>query len=382
VSIGGYTALVYSSTSGRVVGSAELPINAPPTWARQINASTANQITMPLQSQGWAPGVLRSLMIPWRFSIAVLWGDYVCNAGPITAYPVDDAGGTVQVSFGGFWSLLNRRNLHHPAYDPATTLITDPSADVTITGQLWDIAAAIVRNAVTMTGRPGSALPVDIPADSGTGTNTRTYNGFDLAPCGQRLQELTQVGGGPDVDFAPYLLNVPGSGRFIRHRMAIGKPYITQLGAPVAFDYKSTIQGLPLDADGSTVATAAWVKGAGNSQTQLSGYANNPGLITNGWPLLDYVDSNHSSESSQDVLNAYATADIGLYGKSTETWKPLIRIDGVSPLGSYDPGYFATYNVIGHPWIPDGLYSVRIIGLANGSDPNTVTHALDARGAF
>jgi hypothetical protein len=377
---------VFDTTSGRVLGPAELPISAPPTWARLINTSSAGQVIMPLQSQGtaWAadPRALRALMIPWRFSIAVLWGTYVCAAGPITSYPVDDSAGSVQVSFGSFWSLLNRRNLHSLAYNPDTTLITSATANVTFTGQLWDIAADIVRTAVGYTGRAGAALPVDVPADSGAGTNTRTYNGYDLAAAGQRLTELTQVDGGPDVDFAPYLVSVPGSGRFIRYRMAVGQPYIQQAGGAVTFDYMSSIQALPFDADGSNVATTAWVKGAGNESAQLAGYASNSALVTNGWPILDYVDSAHSSTSDTALLNSYAVADLALYSKAVETWKPQVRADATSPLGSYDPGYFASYNVIGHPWIPSGLYSVRILGFGNGSDSNTITHALDARGAF
>jgi hypothetical protein len=65
-----------------------------------------------------------------------------------------------------------------------------------------------------------------------------------------------------------------------------------------------------------------------------------------------------------------------------EAWKATVRADGTSPLGSYDPGYFATYNVSGHPWQPDGQYLTRILGMSSGPEANTVTHILDGRGGF
>jgi hypothetical protein len=374
-----YTAVAYSTTSGRIVGPAELPLAEPPTWTRQINNNGTWSVKVKLGNDTWSPDQLRSIAAPFRFSVAVFWGDYGCQGGPLTSYRVDDTAGTVTYSGGGLWSLLNRRLLHNPAWNPATAQITDPTADQTINGQLWDIAAALVRNSTSWTHRPGSGLPLDIPADSGTGTATRNYLGYNLVSCGQRLQELTQDDGGPDVDFAPY--RVIGSNT-IRHRMAVGKPYVTQTGSPVMFDYGTSLQGLSIDGDGSNVATSAWVKGVGNERLQLSGMASSTTLTDTGFPALDFVDSAHTSAPEQATLNGWAAADLALYGRSVETWKATVRADGTSPLGSYDCGYFATYNVTQHPWQPDGQYLTRILGLGSGPEANTVTHILDGRGGF
>jgi hypothetical protein len=378
VAIDGYTAYAYSTTSGRIVGPSELPIVEAPTWTRQINNGGVWSVKLMLGAT-WTKEQLRSIAAPFRFSVAIFWGDYCVQAGPLTAYPVDDGAGNVVFSGGGLWSLFNRRALHNQAFNPASFPITDPSADQTLTGELWDIAAAVIRNSTSWTNRAGSALPIDIPAASGGGTATRTYFGYDLASCGQRLQELTQVDGGPDVDFAPYR---PQDTNTIRHRMAVGKPNIVQTGSPVMFDYGSTLQKLPINGDGSNIATTAWVKGAGNERGQLTGTATASTLTDNGWPALDYVDGNHTSATDLATLTGWAVADLALYGRSVESWPAVVRTDGPSPLGSYDPGYFATYNVNGHPWQPDGQYNVRILGMGNGPEPNTIVHLLDGRGSF
>jgi hypothetical protein len=375
--IAGYVAYAYVTVSGRIVGPAELPLAEPPTWTRQINGNGSWSVKCKLGNDTWSREQLRSIAAPYRYSIGIFWGDYGCQAGPLTSYSVDDDAGTVTYSGGGLWTLFNHRLLHNKAWNPATTPITDPAADQTITGQLWDIAAAMVRNSTSWTNRPMSGLPLDIPADSGTGTATRTFLGYDLVPVGQRLQELTQADGGPDVDLAPY--RVIGDNK-IRHRMAVGTPFITQTGSPVMFDYGTSLQGLKIDGDGSTVATTAWVKGAGNERLQLSGMATSTTLTDTGFPALDFVDAAHTSATEQATLNGWAAADIALYGRSVEAWKATVRTDGTSPLGSYDPGYFATYNVTSHPWQPDGQYLTRILGLSNGSEANTVTHILDGRG--
>lgn len=379
----GYTAYVYSTTTGQIAGPSDLPLFDPPTWTRQINNNGSWQVKVAFGAGGWSRDQLRGIAASCRFSVAIMWGDYVCQAGPITTYSVDDVAGTVTYAGGGLWTLLNRRLLHNPAWNPATAIIQDPTADQTITGQLWDIAAALVRNSVSWVYRPGSALPIDIPADSGTvpaGAIPRIYLGYDLVSVGQRLQELTQADFGPDVDFAPY--KVVGS-MTIRHRMVIGVPYIINTnGADVAFDYGTSLQKLSIDGDGSNIATTAWVKGAGNGSLQLSGMATSTTLTDNGWPALDFVDSAHTSATDPAILNGWARADLALYGKSVEAWKATVRADGVSPLGSYDCGYFCTYNLTGHPWQPDGQYRTRLLGMSNGPEANTVTHILHGRGGF
>jgi hypothetical protein len=281
------------------------------------------------------------------------------------------------VSGKGFWELLNRRVLHNRGWNPATKRITDTSADLTLNDSLPNIASSIVDHATSMTYRPGSALPVDLPTPAATGSNTRTYHGYEMAMAGQRLQELTQDANGPDVLFQPYL-TVVGGLRYVRHRMLIGNPYLTQRGVPLLFDYRSTLKELTIAGDGSDQANAAFVKGTGNEAGQLYGYIADTSLITAGWPMLDMVDSNHTSASDQTTLDGWASGDVAVANSRPEQWQAAVLADSDPRWGSYLPGHFADYSVKNHHWLPNGKYSYRILGVSNAPERDKVLHHLQA----
>jgi hypothetical protein len=166
----GYTAFAYITTTGRIVGPAELPMMDAPTWSRQINNNGAWSIKCPLGNSTWTREQLRSIAAPGRFSVAILWGDYVCQAGPLTAYAVDDTAGTVTFSGGGLWTLFNRRLLMNKNWNPAAQPPQDPSADLLLQGQLWDIAAALVRQSTCPSTSPLTPVRALLPAHTSATT--------------------------------------------------------------------------------------------------------------------------------------------------------------------------------------------------------------------
>ncbi|MFD5089315.1 hypothetical protein ACFWMR_01845 [Amycolatopsis thailandensis] len=372
-----YTAVVYSTTTGRVLY--DLDLDAEPEWSTRVNDVGGGRIIVPLPGDEKTARV-REWCVPWRYSIGVLRGDTVCQGGPIVPYSPDDDKTKLVVAFKGFWELLNRRLLHNENWNPATAKITDPSADLSITDSLPNIGRTIADHALGWHHRPGSDLPLDLPPVlPGGGTHVRNYRGYEAAYVGQRLQELTQVDGGPDMLFQPYL-TTSGGFRYIRHRMLIGNPLLTQPGAPLRFDYNSTLVSLSIAGDGSALANTAFVKGTGNEAGTLFGYATDTTLIDAGWPALDMVDTNHTSADQQSTLDGWAKADIQLYGSQPEQWQAVVRADADPPLGSYTPGHFADYSVKGHHWLPSGIYSYRILGVSHsGSTPRgCVDHQLQA----
>lgn len=372
-------ALAYETVSGRVWG--EVDLAAEPEWSTRINDAGSWKITVPLHGQARAAKV-REWCIPWRYSIAIVRGrgvptDTVCQAGPIIPYAPDDNSPVHTVSGKGFWELLNRRMLHSRTWNPAAARITDPAADLVVNDSLPNVAINIAYHATSMTVRPGSALPLDFPALFPTGTNTRTYHGYEMAMSGQRLQELTQVDDGPDVLFQPYL-TVIGGLRYIRHRMLIGNPYLVQPGVPLLFDYRSTLVTLSIAGDGASQANTVFVKGTGNEAGQLYGYATDTSLISAGWPMLDMVDSNHTSASEQATLDSWASADVALSNSQPEQWQATVLADAEPRLGSYLPGHFADYSVKDHHWLRNGKYSYRILGISSSPERDKVQHQLEA----
>lgn len=362
-----YTALVYQTTTGRVLYDIDLA--ADPTWAAALNGSADSwQIATPLTDRAAATKV-REWSERWFSSVAILWDNTVCQAGPITQVPeigrVNDMPVAV-VSGKGFWENLNQRLLHNRTWNPATG-ITSATADLTINDSLPNIAREIAYQSTNMTVRSGSALPLDLPAPVASDTNTRTYRGWETASAGQRLQELTQVENGPDTYFRPYLTTV-GSTRYIRHQMMVGAPYLTQSGDAPRFDLGSSMLDLGVGGDSSPMVTTSFVKGSGNEAGQLYGYATASNLISNEWPLLDQVDSGHTSTQAQSTLDSWARANVAQFGRKLEQWKPVILLGSEPQWGTYLPGHFGSYVVNDHPWVPDGTYVSRILGVSsNGS---------------
>jgi len=359
-----YTAVVYQTTTGRVLYDVDM-VNDP-TWTASLNgASEAWQLATPLEDN-----TDRVRVREWAerqfSSVAVIWNGTVCQAGPITENPefsmIDDMPVAI-ITGKGFWENLNGRVLHNRTWNP-TTGIASSTADLTIVDSLPNIAREIVYQATNMTVRTGSALPVDLPTPVASDTNTRTYHGYETASAGQRLQELTQVEYGPDIFFQPYLVTA-GSTRYVRHKMLIGNPYLIQGGAPPLFDLGSSMVDLAVAGDSSPLVTTSFVKGTGNEAGQLYGYATSADLIGKGWPLLDFVDSSHTSASDTATLNSWARANIAQFSRKMEQWKPRILLDSDPRFGTYIPGHFGSYVVNDHPWVPDGMYTSRILGYSS-----------------
>lgn len=375
-----HTALTYDTVTGRVLF--ELDLASEPEWSMRLNDVGGWKISVPLDG-GAGTTRVREWCVPWRFSVAIVRGrgvpaDTVCQAGPIVAYAPDDDRPVHTVSGKGFWELLNHRALHNRAWNPAAKRITDTSADLALTDSLANIARSVADHATSMTYRPGSALPLDLPTPTAAGTSTRTYHGYEMAMVGQRLQELTQVDSGPDILFQPYM-TVTGGLRYIRHRMLIGNPYLTQPGVPLLFDYRSTLVKLAISGDGSDQANSAFVKGTGNEAGQLYGYSADTSLISaGGWPMLDLVDSGHTSASDQTTLDGWASADVALSASQPEQWQATVLADADPRWGSYLPGHFADYSVKHHHWLKNGKYSYRIIGVSNAAERDKVLHQLQA----
>ncbi|MEV4604797.1 hypothetical protein AB0K15_46540 [Amycolatopsis sp. NPDC049253] len=373
-----YAALAYETVTGRVLY--DLPLADEPEWSSVINDAGGWKISVPLDG-GPRTARVREWCVPDRFSVAVLRGDdFVCQAGPITPYAPDDTSGTQTVSGKGIWDILDRRALRNAALNPAAgERFTDPAADITLAGTLPYIAREIVNHAINMQHTAGSNLPIDLPTIAAGGDNVRNYHGFDFAYFGQRLRELTQVDGGPDVLFQPYLTTIGGK-RFIRHRMLVGNPYLTQPGLDLRFFYRRTLTSVIPTGGVKPTALEAFVPGVGQDAGRLYGSATADDLIAAGWPLTSMVDNNHTDASVQSTLDSWASADAALASSQTEQWSATVLADADPRLETYSPGHFVTYSVTDHLSLPDGEYRWRVIGISKSSSTlrDRVDHQLQA----
>lgn len=372
-----YYALVYFTVTGKIID--QIPIQSIPQWAQVIDADNTWTVKTHIGPDDGTSGMtkahLRGITDGWRHSIAVCWGtgsstDYVCQAGPITArQQVSEQPPILQLGGVGFWPLL-RKIMQLASTWPGVSLGGGGGADTTYTNSLQGIAAAILTNAMAR-----NTLPLDIPAGPFTGTAVQTYHGYDLISAGQRLQELTQMQGGPDILLKPRLT---GAG-FVRHTALIGNPKLTTSGRPLVFDYPSNITSiLPTD-DFSNLASTTYQKGNGVEYAMLWAKSTDATLPNAGWPPLENVDNSHSDVTDQTVLQRWADGNQGFNGRPVSTWAVTARQDNTDyPFGSYDPGVSGIYNVLGHSWLPDNAYSQRILGLQNGTNVGEVVHLLQS----
>lgn len=386
-----YMVLAYDTTTGRVIR--EMPLVEEPTWDARLNDIGGGSVVCPLGVSDEWDGYLREVARPYRYSLAVgLSGtpqdSPLLQAGPVLAYAPDEeptSGSMPKLTFGfrGIWQVLMRRLLHANTWNPATQLITSANADLLVNDSLANVAINIVYHATSMVNRSGSALPIDFPPLFPSDSNTRLYHGYDMVSAGQRLQELTQVDYGPDVFFQPYL-TTSGGYRAVRHRMLIGNPYLVQPGVSLRFDYRSNLVKVAVNGAGDDTSTTAFVRGTGNENAQQYGYATDSSLTSMGWPLLDYVDSGHTSALIQSTLDSWARADVALLSNLPEQWKATVLTESEPRLGQYVPGHFVSYNILDHHWIPDGLYTWRLLGLARTSSTQaqTVEQSVQSLGAY
>ncbi|PKW15917.1 hypothetical protein [Saccharopolyspora spinosa] len=300
-----------------------------------------------------------------RFSWIVLYGTVVVQAGPTWTYSFDESTRTLSVSGTGIQGLFARRVLRNPL---GHTAIVDPSEDLMISDKtLRGIAREIVAANLA---QPGYGLPLDLPAPE-HGDATRNYFAYDLATVWDRLDELTKVQGGPELDFFPYL--VPGENK-VRWQLLIGAPLLGDQNSAAVWDSGAALTGIDLDVNGSaSPCTRVWAKGSGSDRALLTGFAEDAALVGLGFPPTDYVDGDHTSVIEQATLESYARADLAAFSRPTETWSCVVRIDGtntsrfeVTPaLGNWSLGDAPMLGVSGHPWISDGHYRRRILGYGN-----------------
>lgn len=368
-----YYCLVYHTVTGLVQEEIPIADQTIPPWLQQINNPGSYSVTTPIGGKGLSKETLRGFVSGGRFGLAICYGtrtvnDYIAQAGPIwKPKVVSESPPLLQITGEGLWSLLAARWQIPSTYNG--TGLGDPSATVTYTSaSLQSVAVALVTNQVAR-----GTFPVDVPSVSG-GTLTMSYYGYDFAPTGQRLQELTQLDLAPDIVFAPYFSDAT----HIRWKMLVGNPTLSQPGSPLVWDYGRNLQSVLPDIDSTQLATTDLVKGNGVEAAVLWASASDNTLTNAGWPLLEYIDTSHSNVIDATQLQGYANSNQKLHGRPVETWAPIVRADQPPLLGTYTPGVQATYNMIGHCWQPDGPYTQKIIGIQNGQNAGEVVHILHA----
>lgn len=172
---------------------------------------------------------LTQQLVPGRDFVGIMVGDRLLAAGPVWADPYTAKTKYVRIVAAGLWSYFDHRYVL-PVLAPGQL-----PRDVTSRWEglsLRTIAKRLVQQACA---HPGAGLPIDYEDDI-LGDHEREYLGADGITVGDALRRLTDVEGGPDIAFRPYMTS---DRRFVRWALATGSPELTQAGDDWYWDVSS-----------------------------------------------------------------------------------------------------------------------------------------------
>jgi hypothetical protein len=342
-------------------------------WDITLNDDDSVKVKVPLRNAENARLRLRSSAAPGKSFLCAVEGDQIMAGGPVWFHDWDDDSHHLTITAGGMWSYFDHRVLlpvlagRSPADQSTDTRfmpVLAPGDDVDYPWpidtrkSLQGIARFIVQQAQQHT---GGNVPVILPAEI-AGTNERDYRGSDLAFVGDRLRQLRDVLDGPDIQFVP---------RFTEDRL--GVEWVLRLGTPTqpllfsaqepVFQYsaaESSVSGLQGKIDGRFLAERAFSSGGKQADKVLISTSTDTTLHAQGFPLLEDVDSKHSSVSNLSTLQGYSD-EMVLAGKSVSEVMTFDHQAHRTPkLGSFTVGDFARVAIKNHAYYDDGNHRMRI----------------------
>lgn len=325
-------------------------------WSEVLNGAGDISCTATLRDPVVARLGLRESAIPGKAFLAAVDGDTVLQAGPIWTHDWDSDSRRLTLTGLGMWSYFDHRVLL-PVL--AGRLPSDPTTDTNLISSLQGIARFYVAQAQAWT---GGSVPVILP-DEVAGTNERNEAGANLAFVGERLKQLTQVQGGPDIMFTPRF-NTARDG--IEWVMRIGTPDVPLLSSlqEVTFNVglpESSVSGLKVKVDGSRLGSQGFASGGRSSDEVLTTVSTDSTLTDAGFPLMDLVDSAHSTVEIVETLQGYSDELVLRGRRPVQTWSFDHDVSRRPFLGSFNAGDFGRVKVTGDPYIEDGPYRLRIL---------------------
>ena len=248
---------------------------------------------------------------------AAEWFDTTTNArqivagGPMWTRDGDDESG---ISYGG--SNLFGMFAHRKLIDQTWTDAQISANALTFTN--LDLGS-IIRGIVAQVASTGpAALPIVFEA-SRAGTNTRTYNGYDLLWAHDKITELGNVEsgtgglGGPDWLFTPRFK--AGDFTSIEWVLTTGtaaQPWLTQTGAVVVLDKgavgQQNIGKVTVKEDAAKLTTTAYAAGGGTQKARVIVSATDTVLTNANYPRMDGESSNNSIDST--LVASYAQGQL------------------------------------------------------------------------
>lgn len=337
------------------------------TWSVGLNGPGSVSVQLNLLDPEIQALNLRSAATVGKSYLAVSENDVILEAGPIWTHSYSKDDGTLTLNGAGMWSYFDHRVLI-----PVLASGESPQgADTELLNLSWGtMAKRLVQQAQKHT---GGDVPIVFQADE-SGTNEQYYQGADLKLVGDALNELTQLDGGPEIEFLPRFTDDRLSVQWLMRFGTNANPQLSGAATHV-WDYsvaQPSIQGLQVDIDGSALTGRGWATGGRTSSAAIYGVYTSSNLTGQGYPLLETVDSAHATDDTEEAVIGYAKELARVGSKPTEFWSFSVRADETPLVGQYRPGDYCLIRMARDAYIPDGVYRRRIVDIAGDQDGKNV----------
>lgn len=293
------TAALFDMRTGDYIR--RIPVGSGTTWDKVINAPGSYSLAVPRFTLA-RQSELHALARPWEVAVAIMRGRRILQAGPVVRRPWNKR---LKLDGAGYWRYMEKRLVLNHALASmqidGEILIDEenpaPEWVMSLTGSYPDIAVKLLTETAKWQG-----IPVDTPPLTG-GINIRNYYGFDLATVATRLKQLTELEGGPELRFDPYLRTDGG----IRWRLEGDIEIVDRV-----HEWNTAIPGqginvVALDDDGSGIATDGWGQGGRNDDILLMTRYQMPAAQLGKLPLLQEALTSHSTVSEIQTLRGHTT---------------------------------------------------------------------------
>lgn len=344
-----WTTRVFDTATGNPILTIDAGVSAA-TWNRRKGGTGSGTHAIKLPGLGLTAAQARDVFADQKRTIAVCWGNYVAYAGIIQDAKYKRNTRELVVSHDELRTFWRARMQFGVA--------AAPGGDLVITGRSWSGAVrAIIARAMQWSFE--WTLAVDLPAD-GAGGFTATREWWRFFTIDDLLKEIEDQG--VEIDHPPYL---DGNGK-LRWATLVGQPIVgatTDLPVTVA---DSRVVDFETDTDAARRVTGVIVAGQGSEADTMIAWAGN-GSGSNPIPIRDVYRAQKDIED-QARLQTIANSIYVDSKDAVEQWSFAIQLaDDLSP-ELVSVGRVLKMDVRGDDWVPDGMYTRRVIALKGGLD--------------
>lgn len=312
------------------------------SWESLLSARGNANVTIPL-TEKQDKDFLRPYLEPWQYLIALERDGVVKYGGYVIPGSYTRGVSSVSVELGDFWAMLGRRIMTAPGVTNIEKWST------TLTGPRALHAATLVALNRDRASTPASTFPMTIPGGWTGESVTRPYRGYEMTYVHDKLSSLMDEG--LDILFKPRWV-----GGVFGWLMQGGDAWVTGVTRElnVTAD-ESDVTEFSERTDGARITNNADRVGEGSEVD----------LLVRSWPdvssTLPLLERITMSKSVSDVnqLSALALQDLATYRTATVQWDFKVTAGTEIEVGD-------TVRMIfdGDLWIPDGIYTRRVVKIA------------------